>query len=110
MWTYSDDLTLLPNLIVRSRIEDGILQFYQIYPVEGYVLWIPLGDEYEYDENGELILDENGNPIFVARYYTLGGAVVMPNYDFETNPSEFQAVLYEEGMTVFGENPILETE
>lgn len=104
MWTYTDNLTLLPNLIIRSQFKDGVLKFYQMYPVEGYVLRIPTMDEYEMDENGEYVLDENGERILVMPYRTYGGAVEMPDYDWATNPENYHAELYEEGMTIFG-NP-----
>ena len=93
MWTYADNLTLLPNLIIRSQFKDGVLKFYQMYPVEGYVLRIPTMDEYEMDENGERIL--------TMPYRSYGGAVEMPDYDWKTNSENYHAELYEEGMIVF---------
>lgn len=107
-WTYTDNYNLLPNIYVRSHYKDGVLNFYQIYPVTGYVLWVPSGDEYEQDENGELVFDENGNPILISHYYMWGGATAFANYDFETNPDGFTAVPYVEGMTVYGASPIPE--
>ena len=103
MWTYTDDLTLLANLIIRSRFKDGVLKHYQIYPVDGYVLRIPIMDEYQMDEEGNYVLDENGNRILVMPYRSYGGATALPNYDWQENPSGFYAELYEEGMTVFGQ-------
>ena len=102
MWTYTDDLTLLPNLIIRSHFNDGVLKYYQIYPVDGYVLRIPELDEYEMDEEGNYVLDENGEYISVMPYRSYGGATAMPNYDWTTNPNNYYAELYKEGMTVFG--------
>ena len=109
MWTYNDDANLLPNIIIRSKFKDGILKHYQIYPVDGYVLRIPNMDEYrrdengEYvlDENGEYVLDENGEKILTVPYCSYGGAVEMPDYDWKTNPGNYHAELYEEGMIVF---------
>lgn len=93
MWTYNDDANLLPNIIIRSKFKDGVLKFYQMYPVEGYVLRIPTMDEYEMDENGERIL--------TMPYRSYGGAVEMPDYDWKTNSENYHAELYEEGMIVF---------
>ena len=83
MWTYEDDLTILPNLIVRSKFKDGVLKFYQLYPCEGYVLRIQLFDEYG--------IDENGNRVLVNVYRTMGGAVVEPSYDWGKNPNGYVA-------------------
>lgn len=101
MWTYNDDANLLPNIIIRSKFKDGILKHYQIYPVDGYVLRIPNMDEYQRDENGEYVLDENGEKILTVPYRSYGGAVEMPDYDWKTNPGNYHAELYEEGMIVF---------
>lgn len=101
MWTYNDDANLLPNIIIRSKFKDGILKHYQIYPVDGYVLRIPNMDEYRRDENGEYVLDENGEKILTVPYRSYGGAVEMPDYDWKTNPENYHAEIYEEGMTVF---------
>ena len=104
MWTYTDNLALLPNLIIRSQFKDGVLRFYEIYPVTGYVLRIPTMDEYLIDENGEYVLDENGERILLTPYRSYGGATQMPNYDWAINPNNYYAELYEKGMTIFG-NP-----
>ena len=104
MWTYTDNLTLLPNLKIRSKFLDGVLQFYEIYPVTGYVLRIPTMDEYLMDEDFNYVLDENGERILVTPYRSYGGATEMPDYDWATNPENYYAELYEEGMTIFG-NP-----
>lgn len=101
MWTYNDDANLLPNIIIRSKFKDGILKHYQIYPVDRYVLRIPNMDEYRRDENGEYVLDENGEKILTVPYRSYGGAVEMPDYDWKTNPENYHAELYEEGMIVF---------
>ena len=101
MWTYNDDANLLPNIIIRSKFKDGILKHYQIYPVDGYVLRIPNMDEYRRDENGEYVLDENGEKILTVPYCSYGGAVEMPDYDWKTNPGNYHAELYKEGMIVF---------
>ena len=101
MWTYNDDANLLPNIIIRSKFKDGILKHYQIYPVDGYVLRIPNMDEYRRDENGEYVLDEHGEKILTVPSRSYGGAVEMPDYDWKTNPGNYHAELYEEGMIVF---------
>ena len=102
MWTYTDNLTLIANLIIRSCFKDGVLIHYRIYPVEGYVLRIPCFDEYQMDEDGNYVLDENGERILVVPYRTYGGATEMPNYDWTTNPENYYAELYDESMTIFG--------
>ena len=104
MWTHTDDCTILPNLIIRSVFLDGVLIHYRIYPVDGYVLRVLCFDEYLMDENGDYVLDENGERILVTPYRSYGGAVEMPDYDWATNPENYYAELYEEGMTIFG-NP-----
>ena len=94
-WTYSDNWGILPNLNVRSCFRDGILTMYEMYPADGYVLHVPSGDEYA--------LDDEGNPTDeIIPYYTGGGATEFPNYDWEANPENYHADLYEEGMIVFG--------
>lgn len=90
MWTFEDDLTILENIIIRSRFKDGVLKHYQIYPCEGYMLRIPLLDEHEIDENGNFVLDENGEKILIP-YRSEGGATEMPNYDWQANPSGYFA-------------------
>lgn len=93
MWTYTDNLTLLENLIVRSKFKDGVFQFYQIYPVDGYVLRIPTLDY--------TIEDLDGNTT-VVQYRTWGGATELAGYDWATNPCGYCAELYDETMEVFG--------
>ena len=96
MWTYTDDLTLLANLIIRSNYKDGVLIHYTIYPCEGYMLRIPELDEYKMDEEGRFILDENGERILETPYRSNGGATEMPSYDWALNPCNYYAELYEE--------------
>ena len=101
-WTYADNYNLVPNLYVRSHFDnEGVLSHYQIYPCIGYVLYSPTNDSYVYDDNGEIVYDENGNPV-TEPYYSWGGATEMPDYNWTTNPNQWQAVPYEEGMTVWG--------
>lgn len=102
VWTRTSNLNVLANLDVQSVYKDGVFMWYELFPCDGFVLWVPSGDEYEYDDEGNLVLDENGNPILINHYYTWGGATVMPNYDFATNPNGYAAVPYDESMTVYG--------
>ena len=95
MWTYTDNLTLLENLIVRSHFKDGVFRWFELYPVDGYVLHIPSGDYTEYDDEGNIIIYDP--------YYTWGGAMVIDaNYDWTTNPEGYEALPYEDGMIVLG--------
>lgn len=102
MWTFIDDLTILPNLIIRSNFKDGIFKWYELYPVNDYVLRVPNLDEFQINENGEYIFNEDGKKILLTPYRSYGGAMVLPGYDWEKNPNEYQAEPYEEGMIVFG--------
>ncbi len=106
MWTYTDDYNLIPNLYIRSAFKDGELRFYQVYPCTGYVIHITVDDYYLTDyETGDLVLDENGNPILVP-YYHGGGCTALKTYDWATNPKGYEAVLYEEGMEVNGNTTV----
>ena len=103
VWTYTDNYTLLPNLNVKSCFSDGVFKWYEIYPCDGYVLRCSYLDTYQTDENGDFVLDENGNKILETPYRTWGGAMLInANYNFATNPRGYMAELYEEGMEVFG--------
>lgn len=102
-WTYSDDYSLLPNLYVRSKFLDGVFKWFQVYPCNGYVLRVLSSDTYQTDENGDFVLDENGEKILETPYRTWGGAMVLnANYDWVTNPNGYIAELYDESMEVFG--------
>lgn len=94
-WTYQDDWDKLPNINVKHCYRDGVLVHYALYPAEGYVLHVPSGDDFAYDDEGNLT-DE------LIPYYTYGGATVLPGYNFTSNPRNYHADLYEEGMIVFG--------
>lgn len=109
-WTRSDpDYSLLPNLYVESVYKDGVLKWYEIFPCSDYVLHIPSGDVPAGDEEGNIIYDEDGNPVIDIPYYSWGGAMAPSDYDFETNPNGFEAVPYDESMRVFSSKPPLET-
>lgn len=97
--THNTDI--IPNLdIIEYRNENNVLRGYEINPCEGYVLRIYSADEYLTDEDGNFILDENGNKILVRPYRIWGGAAEVPSYDWATNPRGYAAELYEEGMDV----------
>lgn len=90
-----DNWNILPNLNVQTVYNNNNeILVYRLYPANGYVLHIPDGDE--------PIYDEQGNKIGTQPYYTYGGASVERTYDFATNPRNYHADLYEEGMTVYG--------
>lgn len=102
MWTEKDNFDLLENINVKSKFKDGVFQFYQIYPVDGFVLRIPNGDMYQTDiETGDFVLDENGNKILEMPYRTKGGATELAGYDWVANPKNYYAEKYTEDMTVF---------
>lgn len=94
-WSYQDNWDLLPNINVKHWYRDGVLIQYELYPASGYVLHVPNLDE--------IVYDDDGNPTDeVIPYYTYGGGTELPDYDFATNPENYHADLYEEGMIVFG--------
>lgn len=102
MWTYTDSFDTLPNLIVRSNFLDGVLEFFQIYPIEGYALRITVLDEYLTDDEGNYIFDENGERVLENPWRSYGGATALPDYDWKQNPDGFCAEIYEESMEVSG--------
>ena len=95
-WEYKERLDLIKNLKIISCIKDNILVHYRIYPIEGYMLWIPTLDKYECDDDENIMLDENGEPILISHYYTNGGATAMPTYDWRVNPNQYQAIRIKE--------------
>ena len=90
MWTYTDDYNILPNLYVRSHFHDGTLSHYQVFPVDGYWLRITTSDTYELDEDGNVVLDENGNPVVIP-YLSEGGATSKAEYNWSENPNGYIA-------------------
>lgn len=94
MWTIQEIFDILPNIIIKAHYKDEVLQFYQLYPVQNYLLHVPSGDSIEKDEEGNPILDENGEEIIVP-YLSEGGATTLKNYDFEINPLGFEAIIKE---------------
>ena len=95
MWTEKEFLSLLPYITVKAHYKDENLQFYQLYPVFGYLLHIPSGDSKQIDEEGNPILDENGNEIIIP-YLSEGGATATKDYDFQLNSLGFEAILKED--------------
>lgn len=94
-WTRTDPIyNLLPNLYLQGVLKDGVLQYYVIYPCEGYVLHVPSGDFIGPDPDGNEVCEP---------YYTWGGGTVARDYDFTTNPEGYEAVPYQDGMIVFGD-------
>lgn len=91
MWTTEEQINVLPNIYAKCHYKDGILQFYQLYPTWGHMLHVPNGDSVQIDEEGNLVLDENGNEIIIP-YLSEGGATALANYDFTSNPLGFKAV------------------
>jgi hypothetical protein len=103
-WTRSEpNYDLIPNLYVQEVLKDGVFQHYVIYPCSGYVLHVPSGDIFLYDDEGNIVLDEEGNAVVEIPCYTWGGATEFAGYDWAANPHGYEAVLYEEGMTIFGD-------
>ena len=94
MYTREDNFNLLPNINAQEVYRDGVLEWYELYPLAGYVLHLPDGDYRD--------VDEEGNEIFEP-YYTWGGAMVLPNYNFVTNPKGYEAIPYRDGMIVLGD-------
>ena len=91
MWETTEDLTILENIIVQRKFKDGVLKYYQIYPCEGFFLRVPIMDEYKIDDEGNFVLDRNGEKILINPYRSNGGATEMPNYNWQDNPSGYYA-------------------
>lgn len=90
MGYYFEDVTptLIENTSMKLRLLDGVPKTYWITPNENYVLHDRMLDEFaEYDEEGNGIGEATR-----LRYYE-GSRTVSVNYDFDTNPREFYAVL-----------------
>lgn len=101
MFEFTENFNLLPNIRVKTTYKDGSVVFHQIYPVEGYVLRIPLCDTYKTDENGEFVLDDSGNKIIDEEYRTAGGAMVVKDYDWNKNQNQYAAEKFNKNMTVY---------
>ena len=89
-YTYEDMESPIPNATIRKRLNNGVLRTYVIEPVDGYALHLESFNqheiEWEYDEEGNLILDEEGNPITIILSTTIGyktsQASIIGSYDF----------------------------
>ena len=101
MFEFTENYDLLPNICVKTAHNYGSVVYHQIYPVDGYVLRIPVCDTYKIDENGEFVLDANGNKIIDEEYRTAGGAMVVKDYEWEKNPNQYTAEKFNKNMTVY---------
>lgn len=74
-----------PNIDIYNRYKDGVLSSYKVYPHEGYVMYDEndVYTEILYDENGDMVYDEDGNPVEVTvrRYFTMAGLNARYNFD-----------------------------
>lgn len=77
------------NTTMQKVFLDGVHRLYEITPVEGYVLRDKELDAVDYDP---FIGEEISRQI----WYTSSTAQCLANYDFVTNPREFEAVLRSE--------------
>lgn len=84
--TYEDVIpTLIENTTMQIRYIDGVARVYTITPIDGYVL---------HDQKRDWIdMDPITGEETPYLGYTTGTATCAMNYDFNTNPREFYAVL-----------------
>lgn len=83
-WQIIEKTGILPNIIIKEYRQGDTLSHLELVPFSGYSLWLPSGDEYKYNDNGEMELDNTGNPIVLSKYYT--SKIALPkNYDFTAN-------------------------
>lgn len=100
-WRAVHNTNIISNLdIIAYYNENDELQIYEIFPEQGCVVRIYALDEYQTDENGNFVLDENGDKILVKPWRIWGGATAVPTYDWNTNPNGFAAELYTPDMEV----------
>lgn len=98
-WTVTHNTNIIPNLDVMMHYnENNELQFYEMLPLEGYVIRICALDEYVIDEEGNRVLNENDDKYLVKPWRTLGGATTVEGYDWEVNSQGFIAETYFEGI------------
>lgn len=79
--------TPIENVTVKKALNNGVHNAYTLKANEGYVLHdntldTPVYDEYTGEETGNIILG-----------YSEGTKTCRANYDWDTNPREFYAVL-----------------
>lgn len=90
---------IIENLdIISYYDENNIIQLYEVYPLNSYVIRIGALDEYQTDEEGKLILNETNDKVFIKPYYAEDGVAIPNTYDWETNPNEYSAVLYNDNL------------
>lgn len=98
-WTIIHNTDIIPNLDVMMHYnENNKLQFYEMLPLEGYIIRIYALDEYATDEEGNRILNENGDKYIVKPWRTSGSATAVEGYDWELNSQGFAAESYFEGI------------
>lgn len=83
-----DTTPIIANTTMQIYSNDSGDVAYRITPVDGYVLHDNARDFEAFDENGDIICDENGDPV-IAQGFTRGTASCSINYDFNANPREF---------------------
>lgn len=96
MATYTTEVNTsynIPNITVYNKLEDGVLYGYHVIPNEGYVMYDSTANDTEpiLDENGDFMLDENGEMIVrpTIYYCRLAGVPLrLPN-----KPYDYVAVL-----------------
>lgn len=87
--TREDATPIFENTTMQKVFLDGVHRLYEITPIEGYVLRDNELDQVEYDPF-------TGEEISRQIWYTPSTAQCLANYDFATNPREFEAVLRSE--------------
>lgn len=79
--------------ITEKLSASGEVLYYRLYADEGYQIHCPFADTTLLDENGQPSLDEDGNEVVIP-YYS-NGIMVVRDYDFSENLSNFEAVRIE---------------
>lgn len=85
VWTREINVEFkFPNIDILNVYADGELKRYEAVPQEYYVMYDITDENYDLkrDENGNIIFDENNNPVEVpvTNYYTL--ALLPLGFDF----------------------------
>lgn len=93
------NVDIIPNLdIISYYDENNNIQLYEIYPLDSYALRISALDNYQTDDNGQMLFNETRDKVFIKPYYSSGGGVVPGNYNWEENPDGYSAVLYRDDL------------